>query len=159
MNLAALRARITEHEGRRRHVYTCTAGHPSIGVGFNLDRPDARARLSAVGADYDAVRAGRADLTDEQVDRLLDGTLAEAITGASGLVSGFADLPDAAQAVLVDMVFNLGAAGVRKFRRMLAAVARRDWLAAAAEMESSLWFRQVGRRGRALVADMRGLAA
>lgn len=159
MNLAALRARIAEHEGRRRHVYTCTAGHPSVGVGFNLDRPDARARLAAVGADFEAVRSGRADLTEEQVDRLLDVTLAEAITGASGLVAGFADLPETAQAVLVDMVFNLGAAGVRKFRRMLAAVARRDWSAAAAEMEASLWFRQVGRRGRALVADMRGLAA
>ena len=42
-----------------------------------------------------------------------------------------------------------------RFVKMIAAVRREDWGGAADEMENSLWFRQVGERGRELVRRMR----
>ena len=42
-----------------------------------------------------------------------------------------------------------------RFVKMIAAVRREDWGGAADEMENSLWFRQVGDRGKELVRRMR----
>ena len=60
-----------DRRGVRIVVYHDTAGHPTIGVGFNLDRPDARTLLARFGADLGEVLAGR-PLTLAQVDDLLD---------------------------------------------------------------------------------------
>jgi len=58
------------------------------------------------------------------------------------------------QAVLVDMAFNLGRAGLASFQKMRAALALGDFERAAAEMLDSLWARQVGRRARELAEMM-----
>jgi lysozyme len=120
----------------------------TIGVGFNLHRDDARARIAALGLDYDDVVSGRRLLTDAEIDRLLKDDIETAMAGAADLVSNFADLSLARQAVLVDMAFNLGARGLSRFRRFLAAVETGDWPAAEAEIVGSLYYRQVGERAR-----------
>ncbi|MFI1584506.1 glycoside hydrolase family protein [Embleya sp. NPDC020630] len=129
-----------------KHVYTDSTGHPTIGVGFRLDRGDSRAMLTAVGADYDAVREGRADLTGRQIALLFEATYDQAAWAAEELVPGYAALPTTRQAVLVDMVFNMGKTGVGRFTGMLTALANGDYDAAAAEMRKSVWAKQVGAR-------------
>jgi hypothetical protein len=145
----------TLHEGRRAHVYDdrdgspirhgirtdgqpCK-GHPTVGIGCNLDRGTARASLSAVGADYDAVRSGDADLTETQIDRIFNVDLELAIIEASRSVPEFTDLPEVVQLVLVDMVFNMGSIG---FPRMLEAVRAHDWHRMIVEMLDSKWARE-----------------
>ena len=59
------------------------------------------------------------------------------------------------QAVLIDMVFNLGWAGFAKFARLRMALGRRDWDAASNEMRDSAWFKQVGNRSQRLCVMMR----
>jgi hypothetical protein len=59
MDTSQAETRIAEYEGKRAHVYTDTPGHPSVGIGFNLDRHGAKDALQAVGADYDKVRGIR----------------------------------------------------------------------------------------------------
>lgn len=53
-------------------------------------------------------------------------------------------------AVLQDMCFNLGLARLKGFRKFLAAMAVSDWKTAAAEMQDSAWWNQVGKRARRL---------
>jgi lysozyme len=48
----------------------------------------------------------------------------------------------------------MGLARLRTFRRALAAMERRDWETAAAEMLDSLWARQVGARADRLARQM-----
>lgn len=158
MDTEALKAQLRAHEGVRDRAYRDTRGILTVGVGFNLTRADARTRLAAIGADYALVCAGLRALTPRQIDELLDFTIAEACNATRGIVPDFPDLPDAIQLVLVDMVFNLGAAGVSRFRKMLAAVAARDWPEMARQMEDSAWFRQVGVRSQQLVAAVRAVA-
>lgn len=57
--------------------------------------------------------------------------------------------------VLIDMAFNLGVAGLMKFKKMLAAVDRQDWETAANEMLDSKWAKQVGTRAVKLATMMR----
>ncbi len=49
---------ISDAEGSRPCVYIDTMGHPTIGIGFNLDRSDAKTICARHGINYDAVRSG-----------------------------------------------------------------------------------------------------
>ena len=62
-----LKAQLVKHEDKQNHVYKDTEGHPTIGVGFNLDRNGAKAKIEALRLDYAKVKAGTQDWTDEQV--------------------------------------------------------------------------------------------
>ena len=159
MDLQATMDWITRWEGGPQpKVYSDQAGHPTIGIGFNLDRPDAPAAVAAVGLDYNLVRAGAQDLTSGQIQQLFLQDVDAAVTSARQKVPNFDGLPDAAQMVLVDMVFNLGPAGFGNFVRMINALLVPDWNTVAAEMTNSLWYRQTGPRSAADVSLIRQLA-
>jgi len=113
MNLDQTRAWIEHWEGRRNQTYDDTAGHPTVGVGFNLDASGAQGAIEALGLDYDQVRSGQQTLTDDQIDALLGQTVNAAIGGSRTAVSNFDALPDDKQIVVVDMVFNQSLLEVR----------------------------------------------
>lgn len=153
MQVGELKAFIAGHESTHGlagdpHVYLDSLGIPTVGIGFNLDRPDAAATLAAVGANYADVRAGRADLTQEQITKLFEITVAEATTHVRQLVPGFDRLSNVRKAVLIDMMFNLGPTRLAQFRNMLAALTESDFAAAAREMQNSSWYSQTGNRAR-----------
>lgn len=155
MNRDLLRHYVSFNEGRKRHVYLDTEGIPTIGVGFNLRRSGAKTHIESLGLDYDDVVEGRVDLTEEQIDALLDPDLDSAIKDAQSIFSRFDSLNDTRQVILADMVFNLGRAGLAGFRNMVAAVERGAFDTAADEMMDSRWYRQVAKRGQRNVEAMR----
>ena len=53
------------------------------------------------------------------------------------------------------MAFNLGVAGLLKFKKMIAALEKRDYDTAAIEMLDSQWAKQVGQRSQELSRQMR----
>ena len=146
MDTSQAETRIAEYEGKRAHVYTDTAGHPSVGIGVNLDRHGAKEALEAVGADYDKVRAGEQDLTDDQISKLFQQDLNQAISDAGSAVSNFSTLNDPRQFVVVDMIFNLGSAGFGQFHHAISAIESQDWETAGEQMKQSSWYSQVGHR-------------
>lgn len=137
---------IEKHEGRESKVYKDTEGHPTIGVGFNLDRADARQKIEALGLDYDKVRSGEVSLDKGQIDSLRDADVDHAIEAARDNVSNFDGLSDNRQAALTDMAFNLGSEGLSKFKNTIDAVESGDFEKAAEEMADSQWAGQVGNR-------------
>jgi len=156
MDRETLKRRLIGEEGWRAQAYRDSLGIWTIGVGFNLQRSDARTLLAWVGADYDAVMAGAA-LSHEQVERLFDRCLTDTEQSLRANVPGFSTLPETVRCVLIDMAFNLGWPRLRGFVGMLAAVQRRDWGLMADEMLDSLWARQVGCRAQSLAAEIRAL--
>ena len=70
----------------------------------------------------------------------------------------FGDLPEEAQQIIANMMFNLGRPRLSKFKGMKAGVDARDWERAADEMVDSSWYRQVTNRADRLVVRMRSLA-
>lgn len=128
-----LRAQLMLHEGVRRFPYTDTVGKLTIGVGRNL-------------TDVGISNAEALVLLDND----LDACIHDLVT-----FPWFLELDAVRQRVLVDMRFNLGPTGLRTFRNTLAAVARRDYEAAAKGMLQSLWAKQVGGRAIRLATMMR----
>lgn len=131
MNRTRLRAQLQLHEGRRAFVYQDTVGKATIGVGRNLvDR----------------------GLSDDEINLLLDNDITAAYNEAVRIIPGFNTLSEDRQHALIDMIFNLGAAGLLKFKKFLAAIEARDFERAATEMMDSKWARQVGQRAETLKA-------
>ena len=76
------RSMIANHEGKRKCVYKDSRGIPTIGIGYNLNNPGARAALAAVGANYDSIMSGASCLTDAQVMELFEPSYQSAVAGA-----------------------------------------------------------------------------
>lgn len=167
---AEVERRIAINEGRRTTVYHDTEGIPTIGIGFNLERSDARTALAGIGADYDKVLAGE-QLTDDQVDKLFAYSFApiEADARASLQPTHFDALSDARRYVICDLVFNLGSDGWLQFINTRAVIDRAVHAdltgdadtahalfgQAADALTQSAWYEQVGDRAVRDVAMIR----
>ena len=129
MNTDRLVASLKHHEGRRLRPYKDTVGKITIGYGHNLD---------ANG------------IPEWVADALLVSALYKHAFDATRVVPSFHRLTDARQEVLVEMVFNLGAAGLAGFKLTLGYIEGCKWKEAAKEMLDSKWATQVGNRATSL---------
>ena len=150
-----LKNMIARHEGKRNKVYNDSLGIPTIGIGFNLNRNDAREKIESLGLSYDDIIDGKVILNDQQIDTLFEYTLEEAQQTASNFVNNFNNLPSSVQSVLIDMAFNLGPNRLAQFKNFKQALENNNFELAAKEMIDSRWYNQVGNRSKELVNIMR----
>jgi lysozyme len=122
------------HEGVRYKPYRDTVGKLTIGVGRNLE--DVGLNLA-------------------EVEILLNNDITRADVQCFEAFPFYAQLSEVRQKVLLDMCFNLGIAGLKKFKRTLGYVAAGEYDKAAAAMLESKWARQVGKRAHRLAEMMR----
>jgi Phage lysozyme len=168
MNRSLCQHLLIKHEGWRNIAYDDATGkniesgvplvgNPTVAVGFNLNRVDAKQVFAQLGIlNFNGILQGLEALTDAQVQALLDYTTDEAIADASALLSNFALLPANVQCVVCDMVFNLGRHGLAQFVGFLGALRNYDYNLAAAEAVNSLWCGQVKSRCADDVAILKG---
>lgn len=133
MDRALLRSQLERHEGLRLKPYRDTVGKLTIGIGRNLDD---------VG------------ITRDEAEMLLDTDMDE-VERYLSTVDEYLALDRVRQTVLANMCFNLGFYGLMQFKRMWAAIGRKDWGLAASEMLNSRWAKQVGARAVELSDAMR----
>ena len=119
---------LKRHEGVKSHVYRCSAGYETIGVGRNISK-------SGLG------------LSDEEVDMLLENDILRVIKELSAEYPWFNDLDDVRKDAMIDISYNLGATRLRGFKKALAAMEVADYTLAAKEFLDSKWSRDV--KGRA----------
>lgn len=129
----ALIASVKKHEGLRLKVYKCTAGKNTIGYGRNLDDVG----ISADEAEY----LLKHDLENAEID--------------AQRFPIYEKLNQTRKDVLIEMVFNLGYSRLSGFKKMFAALERKDYDGAANEMLDSKWARDVGERAKTLSYFMR----
>ncbi|MCH2037740.1 MAG: glycoside hydrolase family protein [Rickettsiales bacterium] len=130
-----VKKQLKRHEGLRLKPYKCTADKLTIGYGRNLDD---------VG------------ITEKEADKLLDHDIDRSIDDTRALFPDFDELSEIRQAVLVNMMFNLGKTRLSKFVKMRDAIEDHDYNRAAKEMLDSKWADQVGNRAVELAELMRG---
>ena len=145
--MESLKEMIGRHEGLRLRPYVCPAGKPTIGYGWNLENP-----LPPEIASYFRMRG---EITEEMADELLRISVDAATRQCRALYPGFDRFDEARRHALIDFVFNVGAGTALKFKKMRATIERGNWNDAADEMIDSLWYRQVGARGREIVDMIR----
>jgi len=150
-----IRDYISFNEGRRTMAYQDTRGIWTIGVGFNLEKSGAKETIESMGINYDGLLARKVELTNVQIDTLLDEEIKVAEAGVRSIFSNYNQIDQTRQIILIDMLFNLGKAGLQKFRKMIAAILEENWQEAGDQMVDSLWYRQVGKRGVRDVEAMR----
>lgn len=141
---AGLVDQITRSEGLRLTSYRCPAGHVTIGWGHNLEARPVPGIPCRVGA----------TISREQADRLLMADILDAHADMLRRWPWAAHLDPPRQAVLWDMVFNMGAGKVAGFTQALHAMRTGDYPRAAQEMLDSLWAGQVGARAQRLARQM-----
>ena len=101
MNTAAF---IESLEGKRRKVYNCEAGCPTIGKGHKLTCDELEMGVVRIGDRWVQWRDG---LDDEQIDTLLAQDMAESLDAIKRLVK--VPLTDYQRIALESFVFNAGA--------------------------------------------------
>ncbi len=136
---------ITKHEGVRYKVYRDSLGIPTIGVGFNLTRPDAAEMLKRVGAELHSVASGE-ELSAVQVNALLRADIQACTDDLAHIFTDFDKMPESVRMVLIDLRFNLGPVRFRGFSNTLNSFRRGDYRDAAKRLRISLWATQVGKR-------------
>jgi hypothetical protein len=109
-----VRRYIAFNEGTRNEVYLDHLGNRTIGVGFNLERPGAERKITALGLDFHEVLNGRASLWPDQIDALLDADIEAARQAAQRLIPDFDDLAGDRAIVVIDMIFQPGGSWFRK---------------------------------------------
>ena len=92
-------------------------------------------------------------VTKDEALFLLANDIEDAIKDLSNF-DWFEDLDPVRKKVVIDMRYNLGPTRFRGFKKMIAALARGDYKAAAAEMVDSRWYHEVGNRSKRLVKMM-----
>jgi len=133
---------LKRHEGFRSRAYKCTAGHDTIGYGYNLDANPLKL------TNYEIVKF-RKEGMDEKVGEWLLLRMIDQCTGqVAKSLDWFESLDDVRQCVLINMCFNLGLKGLLGFKNTLAMVHAGDYDLAAQAMLKSKWATQV--KGRAV---------
>jgi len=142
---------IKQHEGVRPHVYLDSKGIPTVGIGFNLLRPDAKSMISNLGLDYDKVLSGTQDLSDQQMHNLFSACLKIAYADAKKYIPSFDNLPRDIKLGILDLSFNLGFNRLSKFTKTKEFIVRGDYRSAANELKNSKWATQVGKRAKNII--------
>jgi lysozyme len=147
MNIEQLRKELEVDEGVKYEIYNDHLGYPTFGIGHLVRDSDPEAG-AALGT----------PISEDRVIEAFNADVETVLNDCTILYDDFDDLPEEAQLIIANMMFNLGRPRLSKFKGMKAGVDSRDWNKAADEMIDSAWYRQVPNRAGRLVKRMRGLA-
>ena len=146
MNLDNLRKQLEVDEGVVYKVYLDHLGYPTFGIGHLIRESDPEH-----GEPVDT------PVSEDRVVEAFEQDVESVLSDCNKLYDDFADLPEEAQEIIANMIFNLGYPRLSKFKGMKRGVDARDWNTAADEMVDSNWYRQVGARAQRLVDRMRAI--
>ena len=143
MDVDKLREQLKIDEGIEHKIYKDHLGYNTVGIGH----------LILDGEPEFSMEVGE-EITDERVNELFEKDVKIMIEECEKLYPYFEELPEEAQQIIANMMFNLGRPRLSKFKKMKQAVDNRDWKEAASQMKSSKWYSQVKNRADRLVNRM-----
>jgi len=147
MNIEQLRKELEVDEGVKYEIYNDHLGYPTFGIGHLVRDTDPEAG-AALGT----------PVSEDRVIEAFNKDVETVLSDCAILYDDFDELPEEAQLIIANMMFNLGRPRLSKFKGMKAGVDARDWKKAADEMVDSAWYRQVPNRAGRLVTRMKALA-
>ena len=146
MDIDQLRETLKVDEGVKNEIYFDHLGLPTCGIGHLITEDDPEHGLE-VGTHID----------DERVNELFDQDVQVTLGECRLLYDDFDDLPEEAQQIIANMMFNMGRPRLSRFHKMKQAVDGRDWIEAGNQMMDSRWYKQVTTRADRLVRRMQAI--
>ena len=146
MNLDLLREELKTDEGVKYEVYLDHLGLPTCGIGHLIKDTDPEQGLEVGTA-----------ISEERVNELFDEDIQVTLQECRYLYQDFDDLPEEAQRIIANMMFNLGRPRLSRFLKMKQHVDNRDFISASEEMKNSKWYRQVTNRAERLCQRMKDI--
>ena len=147
MDIEILKKELTQDEGCEYEIYLDHLGYKTFGIGHLCKATDPENDLN-VG---DSV-------SKDRVHECFVDDIEEVIEDCTILYDDFYILPEEAQLIIANMMFNLGRPRLSKFSKMHAAVMDANWIEAGIQMEDSKWARQVPNRAERLCERMRNVS-
>jgi lysozyme len=146
MNLDKLRDELELDEGCKYEIYFDHLGYLTFGIGHLI-----------VKSDPEYGKESLTQVTESRVKEAFAHDIVTVLSDCERLYKDFYELPEEAQRVIANMMFNMGYTRLSKFRGMKRGVDSRDWNVAADEMVDSRWYNQVINRATRLVERIRRL--
>ena len=146
MDRYQLREELANDEGCKYEVYHDHLGYPTFGIGHLITDDDPECGAS-VGT----------EVSSDRVQEAFDSDIESVLSDCERLYVQFEHLPEEAQLIIANMMFNMGRTRLSKFKGMKRGVDARDWNSAADEMVDSTWYNQVTNRADRLVVRMRSI--
>ena len=141
--------RLIEHEGLCLKPYRCSMGKLTIGIGRNLeDNPLNFEEKKALG-DY------MHGITENGAKMLLRNDINRCVEELKNTIKGFDELEGDRQYALLDMCFQLGINGLKKFRIMRRAIENKDFNRAYEACLKSKYAKQVPLRAKRIAGAIR----
>ena len=147
MDVDKLRKQLEIDEGVVHEIYLDHLGYATFGIGHLVRDTDPE----------NGWEVGTA-ISEARCIEAFESDIVGVLSDCEILYPDFGDLPEEAQQIIANMMFNLGRPRLSKFKGMKAGVDARDWERAADEMVDSSWYRQVTNRADRLVERMRALS-
>jgi lysozyme len=146
MDIEKLREQLEIDEGVRHDIYLDHLGLPTFGIGHLV-----------IDTDSESGQAVGTTISEERVAECFEQDVLGVINDCNKLYNNFDELPEEAQQIIANMMFNMGRTRLSKFKGMKRGVDSKDWNQAADEMVDSRWYRQVTNRANRLVERMRNI--
>ena len=144
MDVDKLRKQLEIDEGVVHEIYLDHLGYATFGIGHLVRDTDPE----------NGWEVGTA-ISESRCIEAFESDIVGVLSDCEILYPDFGDLPEEAQQIIANMMFNLGRPRLSKFVGMKRGVDAKDWNRAADEMVDSRWYAQVGRRAERLVNRMR----
>ncbi len=147
MDIEILKKQLIEDEGCEYKIYLDHLGYKTFGIGHLCKATDLENDME-VGI----------EVSKERVDECFAEDIEKVIEDCTILYDDFYVLPEEAQLIIANMMFNLGRPRLSQFKKMYEAVMDANWIEAGIQMEDSKWARQVPNRAQRLCERMRNVA-
>lgn len=134
---------LKKHEGEKLTAYKDTVGILTVGVGHNC-----------VSSPVPGVEKVGDKITQEMSDKLFREDVEIHVSELKDMLPWVTKLDDARQAVLYNMVFNLGIKGLLGFKNTLNMIKDGNYKQASEAMLVSKWASQVKYRAKELASQM-----
>ena len=147
MDLDKLQQELAEDEGCKYEIYNDHLGYATFGIGHLV-----------TNSDLEYGQEIGTKVSKERVDECFKTDIEITIEDCNILYSNFNDIPEEAQLILANMMFNLGRPRLSKFVNLKLAVDSEDWMEASVQMMDSKWAKQVPNRAERLCSRMEKLS-
>jgi lysozyme len=146
MDIEKLRDQLKIDEGCVNSVYLDHLNLPTVGIGHLVTEWD----------DEYGKPVGT-EVSEDRVNELFDQDVQVTIDECKLLYNNFDELPEEAQQIIANMMFNMGRPRLSRFHKMKRAVDAGDWEEAGNQMKDSRWYDQVTTRAERLVKRMKAI--